>query len=147
MRKFDKDKLQKAGIRGPMVRELQEKGQLLVDGKLIRLDEVSWIRQGDSIAFVTDTRYCDNAVYIARNARLFLCESTYLDENKDLAYDHYHLTAKQAATIAKEAQAKEFGVTHFSARYLNPQAFEAEARPIFPNTHIAEDFKNFLFPK
>lgn len=146
-RKFYKEKLDDFEIRGPMVRELQMHGQLNVKGKLVTLDEVSWIRQGDTIAFVTDTRYCQNAVHIAKDARMFLCESTYLDEDRDLAYSHYHLTAKQSASIAKEANAKELVLTHFSARYLNSQAFELEARAIFPNTHIAEDFKNFPFPK
>ena len=71
-----------------------------------------------------------------------------MDEHKALAYDHFHLTAKQAATIAKEAEAQHLGTTHFSARYLNVGAFEEEkARAIFPNTYAAEDLRVFPFPK
>jgi ribonuclease Z len=96
---------------------------------------------------VIDTRYCQNAVNIASDARLLLCESTYLEEEKDLAYKHFHLTAKQAASLAKEAGVQELILTHFSARYQNLKGFEIESRTIFPNTHVADDLKVFTFPK
>jgi len=49
--------------------------------------------------------------------------------------------------IAKEAKAQELILTHFSARYPNVKILENEARSVFPNTHAAEDFKVFPFPK
>jgi ribonuclease Z len=146
-RKFDQAKLQAAGIRGPLVKQLQSQGKLIIDGHEISLDDVSWIRKGDSIAIVIDTRYCQNAVNIARGAKLLLCESTYLDQHKDLAYRHYHLTAKQAASLAKEADVQKLILTHFSARYLNLKEFETEATPIFPNTYVADDLKVFPFER
>jgi ribonuclease Z len=146
--KFDRNKLESYGVKGPLVRELQANKQLLLPtGQVVKLEDVSWIRKGDSFAFVTDTRYCQNAVSIARDARLLVCESTYLEEERDLAYTHFHLTAKQAATIAKEAHAQQLILTHFSARYLNPTLFEIEAQAVFPNTFAAQDFQNFPFPK
>ncbi len=78
---------------------------------------------------------------------MLLCESTYLEEHRELAIDHHHLTAKQAAMIAKEANAKELILTHFSARYQNLKDFEKEARAVFPNTQVAEDLRTFPFPK
>jgi ribonuclease Z len=146
-RKFDDEKLKFFGIKGPLVKELQEKGSLIINDKTVTLDQVSWIRSGDSFAIVIDTLPCQNAVDIARNASLFLCESTYLEEHKELARLHNHLTAKQAALIAKEAHAKELILTHFSARYQNLKAFEQEARSIFPHTYVADDFLTFSFPK
>lgn len=146
-RKFDHAKLEADNIRGPMVRELIEKGVLTINDKTVALDDVSWIRPGDSIAIVIDTRFCQNAIEIARNARILLCESTYMQEHYDLAYQHYHLTARQAATIAKEAGVKQLILTHFSARYLNLKEMEDEAKVIFPNTYVAEDLKRFPFPK
>lgn len=145
--KFEKNKLDQFGVVGPLVKKLQEQGHVTVNGKAISLDDVSWIRKGDSIAVVIDTRYCQSAIDIAKGARVLLCESTYLDEHRDLAYNHLHLTAKEAAIIAKEAGVKQLILTHFSARYLNLHDFENEARPIFPNTFIAEDLKTFPFPK
>ena len=146
-RKYDEDRLHKYGVKGPLVKELQQKGKITVDGREITLDEVSWVRPGDSFAFVIDTLPCKNAVEIARNANLFLCESTYLEEHKELARQHNHLTAKQAALIAKEAGAKELILTHFSARYQNLKMFEQEARSIFPNTYAADDLRAFPFLK
>lgn len=146
-RKFDQKKLSDYGIQGPTVKEMIEKGKLSINGQDISLDDVSWIRQGDSIAVVIDTRYCKNAIDIAKNVRILLCESTYMEEHKELAYQHFHLTAKQAATIAKEAGAQQLILTHYSARYQNLKDMELEAKEVFPNTHLAEDLKRFPFPK
>lgn len=146
-RKYDKAALEKHDIRGMLVRELIDKGFVIINGQKITLEDVSWIKQGDSIAIVIDTRYCQNAVNIAKNAKVLLCESTYLEEHRDLAYDHYHMTAKQAATLAKEAGAHQLILTHFSARYQNLTGFDTEAKEVFPNVLIADDMKSFPFPK
>lgn len=146
-RKFKRDKLLELGIKGPMVKKLQEKGVLSIDDKEVTIDEVSWIRPGDSIAVVIDTRYCQKAIDIAKGAKVLLCESTYQEEHRQHAKKHCHLTAKQAATIAKEAGVQELILTHFSARYPNGKGFETEGREIFPNTHIGEDFRTFPFKR
>jgi ribonuclease Z len=142
-RKFDKEKLKDKGIVGPLVKELEKEGSVVVQGKKILLDEVSWLRPGDAFCYVSDTKPCKEAVAIARKAKLFLCESTYLKQHADLAIHHYHLTAEQAASIAKEAEL--LVLTHLSARYLDIREFEKEAREIFPNTEVAEDLKVIPF--
>lgn len=146
-RKFDEQKLRQAGVVGPMVRDLQQHKELVVEGKTVKLEDVSWIRKGDSIAVVIDTRMCKNAIKIAKDCRILICESTYQEEHAHLAKNHFHLTAKQAAEIAKNAGAKELILTHFSARYPSIRGFVKEARTIFPNTHAAEDLKKFSFRK
>lgn len=146
-RKFDQEKLHGYKIRGPLVRQLIENGQVEIEGQVIKLEDVSWIRPGDSIAIVIDTRFCQNAIDISKNARFLLCESTYQHEHEELAIQHFHLTSKHAATIAKEANVKQLILTHFSARYLSLQEMESEAKSIFPNTYMAEDLKTFPFPK
>lgn len=146
-RKFDKEKLKAFGIQGPLVKELEKKGEIFIQGKRVTLDEVSWIRKGDSIAIVSDTRPCLSAIEIARGAKLLLCESTYLEEHHELAEKHQHLTAKQAATIAKEAGVEKLVLTHFSARYLYAHEFVKEASPIFPNVEAAEDMKVIPIPR
>lgn len=146
-RKFDRNRLAAYGIQGRMVKELEENGSLVVDGKTITLDDVSRIREGNSFCFISDTQYCPQAVELARGAELLLCESTYLQADLDLAQKHKHMTAQQAATIAKEAGAHQLILTHFSARYLDSEAFVEEACQIFPQTKAAEDLKQFHFPK
>ncbi len=144
--KFDQDKLLAAGIKGPLIRDLIKHEEITLEGKTTRLEEVSWIRKGDAVAVISDTLPCQNAIDIARGAKILLCESTYLEMHKKLAREHYHLTAKQAATIAKEAGVERLILTHFSARYLNINEFKSEAEEIFPNVDVAEDLKVFPFP-
>ncbi|MBM3207550.1 MAG: ribonuclease Z [Chlamydiae bacterium] len=146
-RKFDRQKLQEKGVVGPKVRYLEQNGSIEIDGRLISLDDVSCIRKGDALAVAIDTVPCVGINKLAKNTRLFLCESTYLDKHKDLAKDHHHLTAKQAAQIAKDSGVEQLVLTHFSARYQDLTEFEEEARAVFPNTLIADDLKQFPFFK
>jgi ribonuclease Z len=145
VRKFDKAKLQAHHVVGPLVRTLEQKGELLIDGKKITLDDVSHLRRGDVLAVTIDTLPCQAAVDLAKGAKLFLCESTYLESHRHLAEKHSHLTALQAAQIAKKAGAEILVLTHFSARYQDLEGFAQEAKAVFPNTLIAEDFKIFPF--
>lgn len=145
--KFDKEKLKDLGIKGPMVRDLEVKGEIEINGKKIKLSDVSWVRKGDVLAVVIDTKYCQQAIDIAKDAKVLISESTYTEENRDLARKYLHMTAKEAATVAKEANAKQLILTHFSARYRDTSVFEKEAKEVFENVGVAEDFKRFPFPR
>lgn len=147
VRKYEKEKLAQFGIKGPVIKELEEKGSLVIQGKTVHLSDVSYIREGDLFATVIDTTPCQGAIKVAKGAKLLLCESTYAEEHRDLAKKHRHLTAKQAAQIAKEADVGQLILTHFSARYQDLNVLLEEARSIFPRTEVAEDLKVFPFPK
>ncbi|MFO0767879.1 MAG: hypothetical protein U0231_14070 [Nitrospiraceae bacterium] len=56
-------------------------------------------------------------VELARDSDIFYCEAPYLDSDADKARERYHLTAKQAGTMARKAGARELIVFHFSPRY------------------------------
>lgn len=144
-RKFDKKKLKALKVEGPLVKTLEREEKILIDGRKITLDEVSHIREGDILAVVIDTSYCPEAVKIAKGAKLFLCESTYLEAHRHLAEKHHHLTARQAAEIARDAGVKKLILTHFSARYLDLNEFLEEARSVFPDVEVADDLKVFPF--
>ena len=144
-RKFDKEKIKKLGVQGERMRAFVKDGKITIGDKIVNIEDVSWIRKGDTFASVIDTRYCQTAIDIARDAKLLLCEATYLEEHKKLAHDYFHMTAKQAAQVAKEAGAEQLIMTHYSARYRDIAPFETEARGIFPNSYAADDFKRFSF--
>lgn len=144
-RRFDKEKLKELHVVGPLVRTLEAEGELLIEGRRVYLDEVSHIRKGDVLAVTIDTLPCQAILDLAKGAKLFLCESTYLEEHCDLAKKHAHLTAKQAAEMAKKAGAQTLVLTHFSARYQELENFAKEAQAVFPNTIIAEDLKILPF--
>lgn len=145
--RFQKEALKTFGIVGPDVGRLAEEGYLMIDGKRISLSEVSHKRQGDSFAYIVDTRPCKGALSLAMGAKLLLCESTYLESEKELAEEYQHMTAKQAAELAKHCNVQILVLTHFSARYRDPEVLGDEARVIFPNTIVAEDLKKIPFPK
>ncbi|MEQ8276628.1 MAG: ribonuclease Z [Deltaproteobacteria bacterium] len=141
------EKLRELGLAGPRVGELQRKGSIEHEGRTITLDDVSVPKPGQSVAFVMDTRVCDGAYALAKDVDLLICESTYLSTESREAHDHGHMTAAQAATIAKEAGAKKLVLTHFSQRYPSVEPFLAEARPIFENVVAAKDGKRVPIPR
>ena len=108
---------------------------------------MSHVRPGDIFAYVVDTRPCKGAIHLAKNAKVFICESTYLDKERAMAEEYKHMTATQAAEIALQANVGILILTHFSARYRDPEVLGEEARKIFPNTFVAEDLKRFDFPR
>ena len=145
--KFQKEDLKKFGIDGPDVRKLEKEEKIKIGDRWVRLDEVSHVRKGDALAYVVDTRFCKQAVEIARHAKVLICESTYLEEDRDLAEEYQHMTARQAAELAKEANVQQLILTHFSARYRDTELLGVEAREVFPNTLVAEDLRRFPFPR
>lgn len=147
VRKFHKEKLRALGLDGPIVRRLQEEDLIEWQGKKIHFSDVGWVRRGDILAVAIDTLPTANLVALARDASLFICESTYLDRDRDLAQSHMHLTAKQAAGAAKQAGARHLLLTHFSARYQDMGEFAQEAGAIFPRPWIAEDLQSYPFPR
>ena len=66
-----------------------------------------------------------------------------MEDKKDRAKKTFHSTAKQAAEIAKLAEAKKLLLGHFSARYGNLNSFIDEAKPIFENCELALEGKVF----
>jgi len=66
-------------------------------------------------------------------------EATYLEEEHDMARKFAHLTARQAAELARRANVRQLVLTHISRRYRDKDVLQ-EAKAIFPNTVIARDF-------
>lgn len=141
------ERLAAAGIRGAMIRALIAEGRIEVGGRTITIDEVSAPRPGQSIAFVMDTRMCPAAIELARGVDLLVCESTFLAADADKAHEYGHLTATQAATIAREAGVGQLVLTHFSQRYPDVEPFVAEAAAIFPEVVAVRDGDIIAMPK
>ncbi|MFJ6049202.1 ribonuclease Z [Streptomyces sp. NPDC092307] len=116
--------LARHGIKGPDVGRIQREGRL----GAVTLDEVSEPRPGQRFAFVMDTRLCPGVDALAEGCDMLVIESTFLDEDERLATDHGHLTAGQAARVARDAGVRHLVLTHFSQRYTDPSEFERQAR-------------------
>ncbi|MER6126264.1 ribonuclease Z [Streptomyces sp. NPDC001795] len=118
------ERLAAHGIKGPDVGRIQREGSL--GG--VSLDDVSEVRRGQRFAFVMDTRLCDGVHALAEGCDMLVIESTFLDEDAELAVDHGHLTAGQAGRVAADAGVRHLVLTHFSQRYSEPEEFERQAR-------------------
>src|SRR5947199_10122838 len=120
------DRLNAAGVRGPAVGELLHRGEIVVSGQTVRLEDVSEPRPGQSFALVMDTRPCSGARTLAQGVDMLVCESTYLESERQEAHDHFHMTARQAAKLAEEAGVRRLVLTHFSQRYDDREQFLIE---------------------
>ncbi len=86
-----------------------------------------------------DTVFTQNAVKLAKNADLLICEATYMNNLSEKAEKNRHMTAQEAGQIASQAEVKQLVLTHFSQRYKQVNELVDEARVIFPNTKAAFD--------
>lgn len=112
----------------------------LADGRVIQPDEVLGPEiPGAKLVFVGDTGRTDNLIEAAFQADTLVIESTYLETDAEMARHFSHLTAAQAARLAREAQVQQLCLTHISRRYREQDVVE-EARAIFPRTMVARDF-------
>ena len=76
------------------------------------------------------------------DADALVIESTYIDEEAEMARQFSHLTARQGAELAIKAGVKKLILTHISRRYREKDVLK-EAQAIFPNTSVARDFDSF----
>jgi ribonuclease Z len=139
------DRLAAHGIEGPDVGRLQREGSL--NG--VTLADVSEVRRGQRFAFVMDTRLCDGVHALAEGCDLLVIESTFLDEDEALAVEHGHLTAGQAARVARDGGVRHLVLTHFSQRYSEPAEFERQARAagFEGELTVAHDLQRVPVPK
>ena len=129
---------------GPVRKDLVNgKSITLEDGREIHPDAVLGpTRPGVSIAVTGDAGRVDNLVDAVKGVDLLVCEATYLERDQEMAQRFGHLTAAEAARLAREAGARQLVLTHLSQRYRVREMLE-ETRAIFPETVVARDFDRF----
>jgi ribonuclease Z len=98
-----------------------------------------------SYAFCSDTVYKEDIVPLIKDVDVLYHESTFLESEEHYCERTMHCTAKQAARIAKLANAKHLVLGHYSTRYENIEKFKEEASEVFGNVHLADDGKFFEF--
>jgi ribonuclease Z len=145
------DKLMNIGIKpGPLYKKIKNgEAVTLEDGRTIEPSEfLGPAQKGRIVTILGDTRYCNNAISLAKNADLLIHEATFSKGEERLAYDYFHSTTQQAAEIAKLAGCQQLWLTHISSRYDRNTWLQlvAEAKELFTNTDIAEDFKEIHLP-
>jgi ribonuclease Z len=129
---------------GPWRRDLVA-GQAvtLPDGRVISPEMVMGdFRPGTRLVLVGDVGETNGLAEVIRGADALVIESTYLEQEAEMAHQFAHLTARMAAELAIKAGVKQLILTHISRRYREKEVL-AEAQAIFPNVTVARDFDVF----
>ena len=144
-RPFLPEKADELGVPfGPERRDLVAgKEIILPDGKHIKPDDVLGpVQKGLKLVVVGDAGKTEDLLEVSKEADALVIESTYLDEEAEMAHQFSHLTARQAAELAVKAGVKKLILTHISRRYREKDVLK-EAQAIFPNATVARDFDSF----
>jgi ribonuclease Z len=147
--KFYPEKARVLGVpEGELWSKLQHGDEIkLPNGQVVSSDEVTGSpRQGRKIVYTGDTRPFKGFAKFAANADLVIHDSTFDDALSEKAEVDGHSTPSQAAQEAKNAKAKRLVLTHISARYADAGLLLEQARKVFENTVVAEDFMVLELP-
>jgi len=147
--RFYPEKAKALGLpEGPLWSKLQRGQRVkLPNERVIKPEEVmGQPRQGRKIVYTGDTRPFKRLEKFAANADLLIHDSTLGDELAERAEKYGHSTVDQAAESAKKAKVKQLILTHISQRYEDTSTWLKQAKKIFKNTAMAEDFMQVEIP-
>jgi ribonuclease Z len=145
---LDVERLRREGIQpGPNYALLKRGDSItLEDGRIFQgKDYVGPTLHGRKVVIFGDTRSCQQEIELAIDADVIVHESTYMHDKVSNATQYFHSTATQVAELALKANVKTLILTHLSSRYQDESVhlLLEEARSIFPNVHVAEDFWHY----
>ena len=122
-----------------------QKGQTIeAEGKIYTPDMVLGPeRKGIKLTYTTDTRPMDSILKNAADSDLFICEGMYGEDDKaDKAKGYKHMTFREAAVLARNANVQEMWLTHYSPSLVRPDDYMDKVREIFPNAFPGKDGKS-----
>jgi len=139
--RFDASRAKELGLPVQLWNPLQKGNEVEYDGKIYTSEMVmGHPRRGLKVTYCTDTRPTREIVNAAAGADIFICEGMYGDDEKDAkAVEHKHMTIREAAAIAREADPKAMWLTHYSPSLNHPEDYLEDAKKIFPRTTMSRD--------
>ena len=115
----------------------------LNDGRIVHPDDVLGDEiRGAKVVITGDVARTDNIGEAAHNADALVIEATYLDRDVEIARQVGHITARQAAELARDCGVKFLFLTHVSRRYREFEVIE-EGRKYFPDSYVPRDLDHF----
>jgi ribonuclease Z len=144
-RPFLPEKADELGIPfGPERRDLVDGKELVLpNGRRVGPEDVLGpLQKGAKLVVIGDAGRTDDLVQYARDADTLVIESTYLNDEAEMARQFSHLTAQQAAELGVRANARHLILTHISRRYREKDVLK-EAQAVHPNVSVARDFDSF----
>lgn len=148
-RPFLAEKAERLGVPNGPERRLLVQGQAitLTDGRVVEPEEVLGEEErGTKYVHIGDAGATANLVEPCREADALVIEATYASDEADMAARFGHLTATQAAELAREANVAHLFLVHISRRH-NARDLLREARAIFPNTVVPRDLDQYRISK
>ncbi|MDI6720741.1 MAG: ribonuclease Z [Candidatus Aenigmarchaeota archaeon] len=141
--KIDKTKSKAAGLpaKGPIYREIKEKGSVIWKEKKIKLEDIALVERGKKVVYSGDTMPCKNIITISKNADILIHDSTFFEDETDENYRHSNFD--EVIRIAKEANAKQLVLTHISRRYQNAEDIKEKIKG-YENVKIAKDLMKLV---
>lgn len=134
---------------GPLRRALQQGESIEIDGRRIESETVVGPpRRGRRIAYVTDTRPCDAALELVSDCDLAVIEGMFRHEHTRQAVEKSHMTAIEAAELARDGNVGRTLLTHVSPRYdeLELRDLEAEAKTVLDSVEIGRPLERYAIP-
>lgn len=150
--KLQIEQAQALGVpKGPLLAKLKNGEDVtLENGAIVKSREVTEPGEAGFIATILgDTRFCQAAIDLSRNADVLVHEATFDADTQKLARDYGHSTIYDAAKTASLSGAKALIANHISARFLpeDEKKLINQIKEIFPNSYIASDFAEFEWNK
>ena len=126
---------------GPKYSRLHEGETIEHEGRTVHPEEVVGPpRPGRRVVYTGDTRPTETTVEAADGADLLVHDGTFADEHRERARETAHSTAREAASVAREAGVCQLALTHISSRYAGRDDLLGEqAREVFERTVVARD--------
>jgi ribonuclease Z len=140
--RFHPERAQALGVPpGPLFGALQRGQIVTVGGRAIRPEEVLEApRRGRAVVVTGDTRPAIATAEVARGADLLVHDATFGDDEQARAEETWHSTAREAARVARQAEAGQLVLTHLSTRYdQDPSPLLRQAREEWPAVAVAHD--------
>ncbi|MEM0441038.1 MAG: ribonuclease Z [Candidatus Caldarchaeum sp.] len=133
--------------RGPLWGRLQRGESITFGGRVITPDEaMEPPKPGRKIVYTGDTRPCEAVVQASRQADVLIHDATFESKLRAKALEEGHSTAEDAAIAAAKASVRRLYLFHISPRYEETDLLLIEARAVFPESYVAEDFMIYVVP-
>jgi ribonuclease Z len=127
-------------INNPVIGKLAEGKDITWKNKKISANKATYFQPGKKFTYIIDSAYSEELVRFSKDSDLLICEATFTSDMRTEAKEFGHMTAADAAQLAKKAKVKKLVITHFSQRYKTADDLLKEAKKIFANTIAAKDF-------
>ena len=144
---IDKAKLNDLGLPvGPWLGELKDAIRRSMTDSVFRINDkefsfdelkdIAGITKGQKLSYVVDVLGSEDNIRkiaeLVKGSDVLYIEACFLHKDRERAKERFHLTAKEAGTIAREAGAGKLVVFHFSPKYTdNPEEIIKEAEEEF----------------